>query len=212
MNGSGLGKIMLMFLVAFVFSAGLSLYVYVNGRALISGSDPLMTPELPILKIISRLQFEVAALEPIFYEHYASLDREAFLTHLRADQAAIDGDMNRLTHRFVSASRKLTIRSALDDISELADDLDETLGQGGADKAVDWDRARALLADVSETRRQVNSRLNAEAASIHKVVRKGGMKANENASAIINAVIGLMAAFAGYYVIRQVRRSAAAPA
>jgi hypothetical protein len=219
MNTSVLTKIRLMFLVVFLLGAGLSYYVYTNGRALIGISEPLMTKQLPTLQVISRLQLEIAALEPTLYEYYASVDREAFLTRYEANQTVINEDMDRLAREFVSASRMLSIRSAVAEISELAEDLDATLGvYGSEDEEVDWDRARELLVEVSETGRQVTDRLNVEAASVHKAVSKGGMKTNESVNGMVTAVlvfcgvIGLMAGFIGVYVIGQMRRSEAAAA
>jgi hypothetical protein len=218
MNTSVLTKIRLMFLVVFLLGAGLSFYVYTNGRALIGISEPLMTKQLPTLQVISRLQLEIAALEPTLYEYYASVDREAFLTRYEANQAAINEDMDKLAREFVSASRMLTIRSAVSELSELAEDLDATLGVYGSDEEVDWDRARELLVEVSETGRQVKDRLNVEASSVHKAVTKGGVKTNESVNGMVTAVlvfsgvIGFMAAFIGFYVIGQMRRSAAAAA
>ena len=218
MNTSVLTKIRLMFLVVILLGAGLSYYVYANGRALIGISEPLMTKQLPTLQVISRLQLEVAALEPTLYEYYASVDRDAFLTRYGANQKAIKEDMERLAREYVSASRMLSIRSAVTDISELAEDLDATLGVYGSDEEVDWDRARELLVEVSATGRQVKDRLNVEAAAVHRAVSKGGVKTNESVNGMVTAVlvfcgvIGFMAAFIGFYVIGQMRRSAAAAA
>lgn len=218
MNTSVLTKIRLMFLVVLLLGAGLSFYVYTNGRALIGISEPLMTKQLPTLQVISRLQLAIAALEPTLYEYYASVDREAYLKRYESNQNAIQEDMDRLAREYVSASRMLTIRSAVSEISDLANDLDATLGVYGSDKEVDWDRARELLAQVSETGRQVKDRLNVEAASVHRAVSKGGVKTNESVNGMVTAVlvfsgvIGFMAAFIGFYVIGQIRRSEAAPA
>ena len=218
MNTSVLTKIRLMFVIVFLLGAALSYYVYSNGRALIGISEPLLTKQLPTLQVISRLQLEIAALEPTLYEYYASVDREAFVTRYEANQAAIKEDMDRLAREFVSPSRMLSIRSAVTEISELAEDLDATLGVYGSDEEVDWDEARELLVEVSETGRQVKDRLNVEAASVHKAVTKGGMKTNESVNGMVTAVlifsgvIGFMAAFIGFYVIGQMRRSEAATA
>jgi CHASE3 domain sensor protein len=218
MNTSVLTKIRLMFLVVLLLGAGLSFYVYTNGRALIGISEPLMTKQLPTLQVISRLQLAIAALEPTLYEYYASVDREAYLKRYESNQNAIQEDMDRLAREFVSASRMLTIRSAVSEISDLANDLDATLSVYGSDEEVDWDRARELLAQVSETGRQVKDRLNVEAASVHRAVSKGGVKTNESVNGMVTAVlvfsgvIGFMAAFIGFYVIGQIRRSEAAAA
>jgi hypothetical protein len=185
---------------------------------LIGISEPLMTKQLPTLQVISRLQLAIAALEPTLYEYYASVDREAYLKRYESNQNAIQEDMDRLAREFVSASRMLTIRSAVSEISDLANDLDATLSVYGSDEEVDWDRARELLAQVSETGRQVKDRLNVEAASVHRAVSKGGVKTNESVNGMVTAVlvfsgvIGFMAAFIGFYVIGQIRRSEAAAA
>ena len=218
MNTSVLAKIRFMFVIVFLLGAALSYYVYSNGRALIGISEPLLTKQLPTLQVISRLQLEIAALEPTLYEYYASVDREAFVTRYEANQVAIKEDMDRLAREFVSPSRMLSIRSAVTEISELAEDLDATLGVYGSDEEVDWDEARELLVEVSETGRQVKDRLNVEAASVHKAVTKGGMKTNESVNGMVTAVlvfsgvIGFMAAFIGFYVIGQMRRSETAAA
>lgn len=218
MNTNVLTRIRLMFLIVFLLGAGLSFYVYTNGRDLLGISEPLMTKHLPTLQVISRLQLEIAALEPTLYEYYASVDREAFLERYEANQAAIKTDMDKLAREFVSASRMLTIRSAVTEITELAEDLDATLRVYGSDEEVDWDRARELLAQVSETGRHVNDRLDVEAESVHKAVSKGGKKTNASVNGMVtavlvfSAVIAFMAAFIGYYVIGVMRRTSAAPA
>ena len=64
-------------IIAAVLLLGIALctFVYLNGRSVQEVSTPLLRQQLPALQLISHLQLEVAAQEPVLYEYYATIDQ-----------------------------------------------------------------------------------------------------------------------------------------
>ncbi len=188
-----------------LLGVALSTFVFLNGRSVLRVSEPLLLQQLPALRVISDLQLEVAAQEPILYEYYATLDRDTFRKRYDANDAAINRNITMLSGGLVAAGQINAIRTYVELINRLAGDLDKNLSAYGKE-AVDWDRARESLVEVSTAGRRVNEELDALAESIHGTVRVAGVNTRERVSSVIAAVlafsivIGVIAALIGYYI------------
>ncbi len=99
-------------IVAAVLMLGIALstYVYRNGQSVLEVSKPLLSQQLPALQLISHLQLEVAAQEPILYEYYATIERDTFRRRFDANDAHITSDVKRLADGLVSEEELRPIR------------------------------------------------------------------------------------------------------
>ncbi len=191
--------------VMLVLGIALSTHVYLNGRSVVQVSTPLLRQQLPALQLISHLQLEVAAQEPILYEYYATIDRERFKRRFDANEAHITQDVERLADGLLSDEELRPVRQYRIRIKQLADELDNTLRVFGQQR-VDWDHARDVLVQVSAAGQQVNADLESVAASIRNAVSIGGRHANERVDSVIAAVLafslllGVITVFVGYLV------------
>jgi diguanylate cyclase (GGDEF)-like protein len=95
----------------------------------------------------------------------------------------------------------------------LAGKLDETLKVYGSEP-VDWDRAREVLVEVSRTLGQINAQLDYLAAASHADVAAAGETTRDRIHGVVQVVaafsvlLGVIAAFVGYYVSWYLRESA----
>ena len=190
----------------------LSTHVYRNGQSVLEVSKPLLRQQLPALQLISNLQLEVAAQEPILYEYYATIDRETFRRRFDGNEAGIARDIAILSGGLVPENDLRPVRQYLVHIDKLAMDLDTTLRVYG-ESPVDWDHARDVLIDVSAAGRQVNQELDALAASIRETVSIGGRYTRQRVERVITAVfafsllLAAIAVFVGYLVSAYLREA-----
>lgn len=167
----------------------LSVFVYQNGRAVQSVSEPLLRQHLPALQLISSLQLRVAAQQPILYEYYASIEREKFLKRFDSSEIEIRRVIDTLSTGIVAPARLEFVSEYCDHMRLLAEELDNTLKVYGK-QPINWDHARAVLAAVSTEGRGVNAKLEDLAGSIRNAVRAGGTNTRERFNAVITAVLG----------------------
>lgn len=181
----------------------LSVFVYVNGRAVQSVSEPLLRQQLPALQFISNLQLTVAGQEPILYEYYASLERDNFRKRFALSEREVQRAIDILSNGPVLSARLDFVRQYCERMNALAKDLDDTL-KGYGKAPVDWDRAREILVNVSAAGRVVNVELDKLAGSIRDAVRVGGSNTRERFNSVMAAVLafsislGLIAALVAF--------------
>ncbi|MGD8477323.1 MAG: EAL domain-containing protein [Burkholderiales bacterium] len=166
----------------------LSVFVYMNGRAVQNVSEPLLRQQLPALQMISNLQLMVAAQEPILYQYYSTVDRTEFRRRYQLNDDEIRRTLERLSDGMVAPSRLEFVRQYCSKINQLAEELDNTLKVYG-DKRVDWDRARHVLEQVSAAGRQVNRELETYAGQIRNAVRAGSTETRQRFNRVITAVL-----------------------
>ena len=181
----------------------LSVFVYMNARAVKNVSEPLLSQQLPALQLISNLQLTVAAQEPILYEYYASVERDNFRKRFDLSEREIQRAIDILSDGLVQPASLEFVRQYCERMNNLAKDLDDTLKVYGKG-SVDWDHAREVLVDVSAAGRLVNAELDKLAGSIRSAVRVGGSNTRERFNSVMTAVLafsillGLIAALVAF--------------
>ena len=181
----------------------LSVFVYMNARAVKNVSEPLLSQQLPALQLISNLQLTVAAQEPILYEYYASVERDNFRKRFDLSEREIQRAIDILSDGLVQPASLEFVRQYCERMNNLAKDLDDTLKVYGKG-SVDWDHAREVLVDVSAAGRLVNAQLDKLAGSIRSAVRVGGSNTRERFNSVMTAVLafsillGLIAALVAF--------------
>ena len=198
-------RILIIVTAVLILGIALSTHVYKNGQSVLEASKPLLSQQLPALQLISHLQLEVAAQEPILYEYYATIERETFRRRFEANDTHIARDVKILADGLVDEEDLRPIRQYCVKINKLADDLDNTLKVYGESR-VDWDHAREVLVEVSAAGREVNAALESLAGSIREAVSVGGRNTSQRVEAVITAVLAFslllagIAVFVGYLV------------
>lgn len=193
-------QIRIILAIVLALGSAMSVLVYFNGRAAQSVSEPLLRQQLPALEIISDLQLAVAAQEPILYEYYASVDRNTFVSRFREIEREIEHDVAALSNGLIEPRRLRLVRDYCDQMSQLAAKLDGTLKVYGKE-AVDWDRAREILGEVSLAGRRVNAELGQIAGDVRQAVSVGSEQTSRRVDSAIQVVLAfsvLFAAIAGF--------------
>ena len=205
-------RVRLAFVAVLLLGAALSAFVYSNGRAVLEVSQPLVRQQLPLLETISRLQLAVAEQEPILYEYYAATERTVFQQRFGGNDGAIERDLDSLARVLGETGSVAGVRTRYARLREVAGALDQTLRVYGTE-AVDWDRAREVLVEVSAAGRDVNGELSVMAAAVRDAVREGGAQTGARVDSVITAVVGFsiligtVAAFVGYFVTAYLRET-----
>lgn len=187
---SSLNKnILAVFLIILLAGTGLSTMIWLDGNKVMRIATALTEDSLPRFDTISRLRTALYSQKPILYEYYATADRQQFLQ--RYTQAQVE------THKAIRAIQAMQsgspelarIEAGVDRIAWLAKKLDEVLSSSDTD----WDRAREILAELSE----VESGLQPDIAGLveinQKVVNHSGQAALTHTRSMITMVIAFSA-------------------
>ena len=203
-------KILAVYLIALLAGAALSGLVYLHGRQVIDVGARLTEHSVPRFDTISQLRYAIFKQKPILYEYYATADRLAYLPRFeQAQRESWEG--LRTLHQMHGSSPELTrIETEVNRIRQLAVELDKNLGQPG----IDWDQARAILAEVSVAERSIAPELDALVQINRKEVMRYGTETRENTLTMIRIVAGftfvglILSLFIAYYIRRYLRDAA----
>jgi diguanylate cyclase (GGDEF)-like protein len=203
-------KILAVYVIALLAGAALSGLVYLHGRQVIDVGARLTEHSVPRFDTISQLRYAIFKQKPILYEYYATVDRLAYLPRFeQAQRESWEG--LRTLHQMHGSSPELTrIEAEVNRIRQLAVELDKNLGQPG----IDWDQARATLAEVSVAERGIAPELDALVQINRKEVMRYGAETRENTLTMIQIVAGftfvglILSLFIAYYIRRYLRDAA----
>ncbi len=203
-------KILAAYLVVLLAGATLSGLVYLHGRQVIDAGARLTEHSVPRFDTLSQLRHAIFKQKPILYEYYANTDRQAYLSRFEQAQRETWEDLRTLREMHGSSPELTRIEAEVNRIRQLAVELDKNLGHPG----IDWDQARATLAEVSVAERGIAPELDALVQKNRKEVMRYGEETRENTLTMIKIVegftfIGLMLSlFIAYYIRRYLRDAA----
>ncbi len=195
-------KILAVYLLVLALGVTLSTLIYINGNAVSAVTGSLVEDNLPRLNAISKLRVAIFAQKPVLYEYYATTDRNAFVKRYEATQQDIQSGLRTIHTSEDGKNLLLQIETLVDQISQQAVALDQTLNT----PAVDWDNAREILGQVSETENKISPVMDALVSLNQKSVFESGNLAQSRTRLIIQMVIGfsivifVIAILIGYYV------------
>ncbi len=144
-------------------SAGFSIKIYHDSRALYGETVALIEQDLPILGSLSNLRANVVAQEPILYEYYATTDRARFRQRWQGNRQLVAELGTKIRRDFPGHPRLLVVDDLNREVDALSLELDRLLGA----KPVDWDEARALLEEISLHAVEINANLDRLAEDVH---------------------------------------------
>ena len=164
--------------------------------------------KLPLSQRIGELRGAIADEERLLYEYYSyTATSQAFQAQRTQNKVRLGNIVEQLEKDSGSHGQVAELRSRLAELSQLADELSATLSS----KEVDWDLARAILAQVKPKVRQIEKTLAAMTSSNQQVVDNLGADSQSSVSTMVSWVIGFsilifgVAFFVGYYVVAIIR-------
>ena len=195
-------KILGVYLLVLALGISLSTLIYINGQVVSSATNALVETDLPQLNDISKLRVAIFAQKPVLYEYYATTDRSVFLKKFEANQRIILQGL-RVIHGDAEGQTLLTqIEFQVKQIAQLADQLDQTF----TSPPTDWDRAREILLQVSETADKTTPLIDALVSLNQKHVTSSGQATQSRTRFMVQMVIVFslvifaIAILIGYYV------------
>lgn len=203
-------KILAVYLLVLLLGVTLSTLIYVNGNAVSTVINSLVENNLPRLNAYSTLRVAIFAQKPALYEYYANTDRDAFIKRYETIQREIQAGLRTIQVNDEGKYLLLRIESQVDQISLYAVALDQTLSA----PFVDWDKARAILEQVSQTENKITPMIEALVRLNQKSVFDNGNSAHARTRLMVqmvivfSLVIFIIAILIGYYVNAYISESA----
>lgn len=203
-------KTLAVYLLVLLLGVTLSTLIYVNGHSVSAVTRSLVDDNLPRLNAISKLRIAIFAQKPVLYEYYATTDRVTFIGKYEARQQEIVAGLRTIHSDHDGQNLLLQIESQVDQISQYAAELDQTLTTA----PIDWDHAREILEQVSKTENKITPIIDALVSLNQKDVFNNGSLAQSSTKLMIQMVIGFsiviffIAIFIGYYVNTYLAESA----
>jgi diguanylate cyclase (GGDEF)-like protein len=164
--------------------------------------------KLPLSQRIGDLRGAIADEERLLYEYYSyTATREVFLAQRKLNTQRLDNIVEQLEKDMDSRKQVTELRSHLAELDQLSDELSATLGS----KSVNWDFARAILAQVKPKVRQIEETLATMSSANRQAVDSLGMGSQSSVSNMVGWVFGfsvliiVVALFVAYYVVAIIR-------
>ena len=202
-------KIFIVFLLTLIAGITLSILTYVRGQSVMQAGAALTEKSLPRFDAIAHLERSIFSQKPILYEYYATLDRQGYATHFIAAQVESDRLLNELGTMYQNSPEMARIKIAVGHIKQLSGQLDTVM----SDQPIDWDRARAILAEVSAQEARISPEIEALVRINRQQVSLYGKATHDNTLAMIEMVAGftiasvILTLFAAYFVRAHLRES-----
>ncbi|AYH42176.1 bifunctional diguanylate cyclase/phosphodiesterase [Azoarcus sp. DN11] len=187
----------LIFLVSLAFSG----IVYWQGQAAVKATRFLVDDDIPTLRTLANLKYDVAALEPIVYQYYVRLDRETFLNRARAAEDSIERGLKTIRVAFPQDQGLGEIDAQYGQIKSLVGRLGQVLDT----RPIDWEQASFLLMGVSSVCMSINGNVERLAESIQQgvadrgTVVQRGIEGIAHLVAVFSALLFIVALIGGYY-------------
>ena len=189
--------------------AGSVLIVY-WGNSVQKANRVFIAEKLPLSQHIGELRGVIADEERILYEFYSyTATREFFQAQRILNGQSLTKIVDALQNSGISHEQIAELRTRLTELDGLSAVLFDTLSS----KVVNWDVARAILAQVKPKVRQIEQTLSAMSSANQQAVDSLGMKAQRSVTTMVSWVIGFsvlifgVALFVAYY-IRVINRQA----
>lgn len=194
----------------FVLAVGIlvSARIVSLGDSVQAVNHTFIAEKLPLSQRIGELHGAIADEERLLYEYYSYTATQSVFQEQRVqNQANLDRIVAQLEKDAGSRGQIAELRTRITELDRLSDDLSATL----ASKDVNWDRARAILAQVKPKVREIEATLAAMASSNQRAVDSLGADSQRSVSTMVRWVVGFsilifgVAFFVGYYVVAIIR-------
>lgn len=170
-----------------------------------------ISEKLPLSQRIGELRGAIADEERLLYEYYSyTATRATFLTQRSENKKLLEEIVAKLQENASSRTGIGELNLRLTELGLLADELSTTLDN----RNIDWDKARAILAQVKPKVRQIEKTLSIISAANRQAVNDLGEDSQNSVSTMVSSVIAFsvlifgIAFFVGYYVVAIIREGA----
>lgn len=196
------------FLLVLAVGIAVSARIVFLGDSVQAVNRMFIAEKLPLSQRIGELRGAIADEERLLYEYYSyTATRDAFLAQRTQNKARLGSIVERLAQDAGARQQVAELRTRLIELDQLSDELSVTL----ANDEVNWDLARAILAQVKPKVRQIENTLASMTSSNQQEVDNLGTDSQTNVSTMVRWVIGFsvlifgIAFFVGYYVVAIIR-------
>ena len=201
-------KIWVAFLLVLMVGIAVSARIVYLGDSVQAVNRTFISEKLPLSQRIGELRGAVADIERLLYEYYSfTATRDDFFAQRAANNQRLGEIVALLEKDMSSRSEVAELRAHLTELWQLSEELSNTLGSA----EVDWDKARAILAQIKPKVRQIEKVLLTISSDNQKAVSALGNDSQSSVSTMVQSVIGFsvlifgVAFFVGYYVVAIVR-------
>ncbi|HUW76736.1 MAG TPA: hypothetical protein VMV70_08640, partial [Gallionella sp.] len=192
------------FLLVLTVGVAVSVRIVTLGDSVQEVNRMFIAEKLPLSQQIGELRGVIADEERLLYEYYSyTATRETFKAQRALNAARLDSIVAQLDKDSESREQIKELRTRLAALDGLSDELSATLSS----KVVNWDLARAILAQVKPKVRQIENTLAAMSMANRQAVDKLGTDSRNSVATMVRWVIGFsilifgVAFFVGYYVV-----------
>jgi len=196
------------FLLVLTVGVAVSVRIVTLGDSVQDVNRMFIAEKLPLSQQIGELRGVIADEERLLYEYYSyTATRETFKAQRVLNAARLDRIVDQLDKDSESREQVKELRTRLAALDGLSDELSATLSS----KAVNWDLARAILAQVKPKVGQIENTLAAMSVANRQAVDKLGTDSRNSVTTMVRWVIGFsilifgVAFFVGYYVVAIIR-------
>ncbi len=196
------------FLLVLAVGIAVSARIVFLGDSVQDVNRMFIAEKLPLSQRIGELRGAIADEERLLYEDYSyTATADAFQKQRAQNKARLDNIVERLEKDMGSREQMSELRTRLTELDQLSDALSVTLASKElAPEKVNWDFARAILAQVKPKVRQIEKTLAKMSLSNQQVVDNLGEDSEISVSTMERWVIGfsifiiVVALFVAYYV------------
>ena len=196
------------FLLVLAVGIAVSARIVFLGDSVQAVNHMFIAEKLPLSQRIGELRGAIADEERLLYEYYSyTATRDAFQTQHTQNQIRLAHIVEQLEQDMGSHVQASELRTRLTELGQLSDQLSVTL----ASKEVDWDLARAILAQVKPQVRQIEKTLAVMTSANQQAVDSLGLDSQSSVSNMVGWVFGfsvfiiVVALFVSYYVVAIIR-------
>ena len=197
------------FLLVLAFGIAVSARIVFLGDSVQDANRTFIAEKLPLSQLIGELRGAIADEERLLYEDYSyTSTADAFQTQRTQNKARLGDIVEQLDRDKGSREQVSELRTRLSELDQLSDELSVALSNKElAPEKVNWDFARAILAQVKPKVRQIEKSLANLSLSNQQAVNNLGENSEISVSTMERWVIGfsaliiVVAIFVAYYVV-----------
>ena len=197
------------FILVLVVGIAVSARIVSLGDSVQNVNRMFIAEKLPLSQLIGELRGAIADEERLLYEDYSyTATVDAFRAQSAQNKARLGNIVEQLEHDIGSREQMSELRTRLAELDQLSDELSVALANKElAPEKVNWDFARAILAQVKPKVRQIEKSLANMSLSNQRAVDNLGEDSEISVSTMERWVIGfsaliiVVALFVAYYVV-----------
>ena len=180
-------RIWWVFLLVLMVGIAVSFRIVSLGDSVQAVNRQFISEKLPLSQRIGELRGAIADEELLLYEYYSyTASRDTFETRRDQNQELLGKIVKQLEKDMGSREQVAELRARLSEVEQLSDELSTTL----AGNEVNWDLARAILAQVKRKTQQIEKTLAIMTSANQQAVDELGVDSQKSVSTMVRWVVG----------------------